>query len=782
MANKKVSQLTSKPAVNLTDLFLIADPTSGQAFKTTISDLGTAIGSGVSSVNTLVGAVVLDTDDIQELVSPTNKWFTDTRARAAISAGTGISYNSGTGVITNAVTSGQIATALGYTPANGADYLPLAGGTMGGAIFGTIATFASSTSVTALGITLSGGTGDGVKITHSAGRAFNIQSSGTGFGILINNETASTSAPFTIQKQGLAVITLTDAGAGTFASTITANGATLTGALNGTSAIFTGDLTLSASNPRLYLTDTDNNPDYFISNTDGTFTIYDVTNSTSRLTISTLNTILNTNLRVDGDVLIKQDSVLGGVSGYTAIASDTDGIFLKLGTASAHAYLVLSSLTNYRNFTFPDATGTLALTSNLASYLPLAGGTLTGALSGTSATFSGSVTSNGTLIAGLANGNIRLKGSADGFLGVGESNGTLYLTDWATGAKGLSILLSTGAATFSSSVTATQGFIRGDLGTGVEASLRLRGSNSTARTTRLQFEDYNGTIADAFIDFKIPTAGSGTGARLDIGVNSPALTIVNGGNVGIGTTDPQTILNGFSSSARGMAISNAYPFLALNDTDGGNFFIGTQANLGYIWNAGSDALIIATNNAERMRITSGGQVSQTAPLADWSNIINNTNVTNPYGLYVLHSGNDKNGTGNQFLYCVGGSTLRAEIRSNGGLANYQANNVNLSDERTKKEISPLESYWNKFKAMEIVKFKYKDQTHDDFNIGVIAQQVESVAPEFVDIDGWGETRNDESPLKSIYTADLYHASIGVLKEAMAKIETLEAEIQTLKNK
>jgi hypothetical protein len=93
---------------------------------------------------------------------------------------------------------------------------------------------------------------------------------------------------------------------------------------------------------------------------------------------------------------------------------------------------------------------------------------------------------------------------------------------------------------------------------------------------------------------------------------------------------------------------------------------------------------------------------------------------------------------------------RFEVRSNGGIANFQANNVNLSDERTKKDIEPLESYWDKFKEIEIVKFKYKDQTHDDFNIGVIAQQVEAVAPEFVDVDGWGskpeldEEGNDHS--------------------------------------
>ena len=41
------------------------------------------------------------------------------------------------------------------------------------------------------------------------------------------------------------------------------------------------------------------------------------------------------------------------------------------------------------NYTLPASTGTLALTSNLSSYLPLAGGTLTGPLAGTTSAFTG---------------------------------------------------------------------------------------------------------------------------------------------------------------------------------------------------------------------------------------------------------------------------------------------------------------------------------------------------------------------------------------------------------
>jgi hypothetical protein len=104
MANKKINQLVSKTAILSTDIFGIGDATTGQLFKKTIAELQAAIGGAVISVNGLVGTVVLDTDDIQELATPTNKYFTDARARGAISltvtGSSGAStYSSGTGVL-----------------------------------------------------------------------------------------------------------------------------------------------------------------------------------------------------------------------------------------------------------------------------------------------------------------------------------------------------------------------------------------------------------------------------------------------------------------------------------------------------------------------------------------------------------------------------------------------------------------------------------------------------------------------------------------------------------
>jgi hypothetical protein len=165
--------------------------------------------------------------------------------------------------------------------------------------------------------------------------------------------------------------------------------------------------------------------------------------------------------------------------------------------------------------------------------------------------------------------------------------------------------------------------------------------------------------------------------------------------------------------------------------------------------------------------------------------VNNSSSSIPYGIQSRFDNANPNNTTSTFYESYGhnGTSFVKyfEVRSNGGIANYQGNDVNLSDERVKTNIAPLGSMWEKFKAIEVVTFKYKEQTHNNDTIGVIAQQVESVAPEFVSNDGFGETPSGEEPLKTIYTTDMYHAAIKALQEAMDRIETLEARITALES-
>jgi hypothetical protein len=83
--------------------------------------------------------------------------------------------------------------------------------------------------------------------------------------------------------------------------------------------------------------------------------------------------VIGDNSTYGGTLSIKQSNVtnLTGV-GYTELFGKTNRLGISFGAGSI-AYLSNSTLTAERTYTFPDATGTIALTSDLSAYVTLAG-------------------------------------------------------------------------------------------------------------------------------------------------------------------------------------------------------------------------------------------------------------------------------------------------------------------------------------------------------------------------------------------------------------------------
>ena len=114
--------------------------------------------------------------------------------------------------------------------------------------------------------------------------------------------------------------------------------------------------------------------------------------------------------------------------------------------------------------------------------------------------------------------------------------------------------------------------------------------------------------------------------------------------------------------------------------------------------------------------------------------IRNTNATNPYGIDIGFTGAAPNDATRYFLTMydnAAGGTVRARFYSNGGLANYQANNVDLSDATLKNLHADPHSQWDDWKKLKFVTFAYKDDPKR-VNIGLTAQQVQTVYPELVE--------------------------------------------------
>lgn len=180
----------------------------------------------------------------------------------------------------------------------------------------------------------------------------------------------------------------------------------------------------------------------------------------------------------------------------------------------------------------------------------------------------------------------------------------------------------------------------------------------------------------------------------------------------------------------------------------------------------------------------GGKVGVVQTTASQALVLRNTNTSEPYGLVVEYTGAAPNGTGSQFIYCNDTSALRMELRSNGGIANFAANNVILSDRREKTNFAPAGSYLNKICAIPVQTFNYIDQnleTDSGLTLGVVAQDVQAVAPELVTEGNWGS--KDEPKMRlEIYHTDLQYALMKCIQEQQAHIESLTTRLTALENR
>ena len=157
----------------------------------------------------------------------------------------------------------------------------------------------------------------------------------------------------------------------------------------------------------------------------------------------------------------------------------------------------------------------------------------------------------------------------------------------------------------------------------------------------------------------------------------------------------------------------------------------------------------------------------------------NSNAT-PYGVTTYYNAAAPNNTGSSFYTATDGTT-RFQVRSNGGIANYSANNVNLSDIREKTNIELASSYLDKVCAIPVKTFNYIDQNMEEdggLTLGVIAQDVQAVAPELVTKSNWG-TKEEPKERLSIYQTDLQYALMKCIQEQQALITSLTARITAL---
>jgi len=226
------------------------------------------------------------------------------------------------------------------------------------------------------------------------------------------------------------------------------------------------------------------------------------------------------------------------------------------------------------------------------------------------------------------------------------------------------------------------------------------------------------TLTNANLSFKVGDSGGIT-----------AMTILNNGNIGIGTTAPLEALSvaGNASISGTLAVNTIKPLtgaLNLQYKSGANAWTN---GITLLDNSGNVGIGTSTPSA---KLSIGGTTSTI------SNPIGNLTIT-PYANLIISSGNVGIGTttpglaldvvGNARFSAIGSGTYVGAVnRTSDGILTTAT-----SDIRFKKNVTTIDNALSKVLSLRGVTFNWIDPSSPKRMMGMIAQEVENIVPEIV---------------------------------------------------
>jgi len=363
-------------------------------------------------------------------------------------------------------------------------------------------------------------------------------------------------------------------------------------------------------------------------------------------------------------------------------------------------------------------------------------------------------------------------------VGIGAAPSGSYKLEVTGTAKVSSTLLVSGAATFSSSVTATQGKFSGSRPQGIftengTSGLYLRDATGTG------YKSWSIGTNDIVVGFAITPSTAVGGTTF----TTPSFVINESGNVGIGTSSPSSALDVRTASG------NTYLNIGRASQTTGQVALqlsGGTSGVDWIMYQGSSSndLQFYGNGAERMRITSGGDVgigdagsSATRLTIKGSGATSATNAIAIYNssattlFYMRNDGLIYTGTAALSPYNYGGGSSILYVGSSGQLGVGSSTRESKTNIQYLNDVSWLLSLkpasFNKWERDE--EGNFTDQYDPITNYGLIADDVEEVKSDFVFYD-------QNNKLAGVHYDRLIAPILKLVQEQQAQIQELNERL------
>jgi hypothetical protein len=330
------------------------------------------------------------------------------------------------------------------------------------------------------------------------------------------------------------------------------------------------------------------------------------------------------------------------------------------------------------------------------------------------------------------------------------------------------------------------------------------------------------SVNDTSSSLLINNSASGWDNVITYTAGAEKMRITSGGDVAIGRTDPPmklsvaaagAVISGTATIGTNMQGIQVYNTTTATSDNAVGIWFPTGPHQAGIASFRSDAASTwntvlafythgeATNQLndcfERMRITgegdllvgttaTGGKFTVHNPI-NGRFTINSSNTqssgNDAYGITSFFPNFAPNNTSSFFYYASDNAAVRFQVRANGGIGNYQANDANLSDRREKTNFAPAKSYLDVICSIPVQTYNYIDQNLEEdggLTLGVVAQDVQAVAPELVTESDWSIEQDGSKMRLSVYQTDLQYALMKAIQELKAELDSVKSELATIK--